>query len=133
MAAPAGKSAIRWLLRLLLRSSSDSEPTCTIPTSSHRTPRPATSRRTAVSAIDTTSSSSSHAAHSRIRSPSVYLPATPCAASSTAACAQCRGVYTSSAWMPASVSMATTASSFTDRFRGTDTAPIVARVMSMIV
>ena len=86
---------------LLLRSSSDSDPTCTIPTSSHRTPCPSTSRRTAVSAIDTASSSSSHAAHSRISSPSVYLPATPCAASSSAARVQCRGVYTSTAWMPA--------------------------------
>mmetsp|Transcript_46780 Transcript_46780/g.151801 ORF Transcript_46780/g.151801 Transcript_46780/m.151801 type:complete len:276 (-) Transcript_46780:464-1291(-) len=102
LAQPCGaKSAIRWLFTLLDRSSSDSVPTCSMPTSSYRKPCASTSRRTAVSAIDTTSSSSSHAAHSAIRSPTVYLPGTPCAVSSSAAETAWRGTYTSSACRPA--------------------------------
>eukprot|EP00966_Prymnesium_polylepis_P336761 7391733-Prymnesium_polylepis.1 len=72
-----------------------------MPTSACRMPCRSISRRTAVSPIDTTSSSSSHAAHSRIISPTVYLPSTLCAASRSAADPQWRGTYTSSAWMPA--------------------------------
>ena len=102
LAQPCGaKSAIRWLFTLLDRSSSDSVPTCSMPTSSYRKPCASTSRRTAVSAIETTSSSSSHAAHSAIRSPTVYLPGTPCAVSSSAAETAWRGTYTSSACRPA--------------------------------
>ena len=47
---------------LLLRSSSDSLPTCSIPMSSYRRPCASTSLLTTVSAIVTTSSSSSHVA-----------------------------------------------------------------------
>eukprot|EP00964_Phaeocystis_antarctica_P083461 scaffold52497_cov69-Phaeocystis_antarctica.AAC.1 len=65
------------------------EPTCSIPMSSQHTPHRSTSRRIAVSAMVTTSSSSSHADHSRIIRPSVYLPGTPCAASSSAASTAC--------------------------------------------
>eukprot|EP00966_Prymnesium_polylepis_P336920 7391811-Prymnesium_polylepis.1 len=86
---------------LLLRSSSDSDATCSMPIAAWRRPCRSISRLTAVSAIDTTSSSSSHAAHSRIISPSVYLPLTLCATSSCDADTQWRGTYTSSAWMPA--------------------------------
>ena len=86
---------------LLLRSSSDSLPTCSIPMSSYRRPCASTSLLTTVSAIVTTSSSSSQVAHSRMSSPSVYLPTQPCARSSSAADTHRRGVYTSSAWMPA--------------------------------
>eukprot|EP00966_Prymnesium_polylepis_P224451 5191482-Prymnesium_polylepis.1 len=76
---------------LLLRSSSDSDATCSMPTSAWRRPYRSISRLTAVSAIDTTSSSSSHVAHSRIISPSVYLPSTLCATSRSAADPQWRG------------------------------------------
>ena len=86
---------------LLLRSSSDSDATCSMPMSAWRRPCRSISRLTTVSAIDTTSSSSSHAAQSHIISPSVYLPVTLCAISRSAAEAQWRGTYTSSAWMPA--------------------------------
>jgi len=65
------------------------KPTCSMPMSSQRTPHRSTSRRTAVSAMVTTSSSSSHADHSRIIRPSVYLPGTSCAASSSAASTAC--------------------------------------------
>eukprot|EP00964_Phaeocystis_antarctica_P124647 scaffold88289_cov64-Phaeocystis_antarctica.AAC.1 len=67
----------------------NAEPTWSMPMSSQRTPHRSTSRRTAVSAMVTTSSSSSHADHSRIIRPSVYLPGTPCAASSSAASTTC--------------------------------------------